>query len=54
MSNLHHLIGRTFGGLISHLDAGRGLIELRGFHPSASTSRVRRSDAIQYGRIRFE
>ena len=28
-----------------HLDAMRGLIELRGFHPSVSTSRVRRSDA---------
>ena len=29
----------------THLDAVRGLIELRGFHPSASTSGPRRSDA---------
>ena len=29
----------------THLDAVRGLIELRGFHPSVSTSRARRSDA---------
>ena len=29
----------------THLDAVRGLIELRGFHPSVSTSRTRRSDA---------
>ena len=29
----------------THLDAVRGLIELRGFHPSASTSGARRSDA---------
>ena len=28
----------------THLDAVRGLIELRGFHPSVSTSRTRRSD----------
>ena len=28
-----------------HLDVVRGLIELRGFHPDASTSGVRRSDA---------
>ena len=29
----------------THLDAVRGLIELRGFHSSASKSRARRSDA---------
>ena len=29
----------------THLDVVRGLIELRGFHPSASTSGARRSDA---------
>ena len=29
----------------THLDAVRGLIELRGFNPSASTSGARRSDA---------
>ena len=29
----------------THLDAVRELIELRGFHPSASTSGARRSDA---------
>ena len=29
----------------THLDAVRGFIELRGFHPSASTSGTRRSDA---------
>ena len=29
----------------THLDAVRGLIELRGFHPSASTTGARRSDA---------
>ena len=29
----------------THIDAVRGLIELRGFHPSASTSGARRSDA---------
>ena len=27
----------------THLDAVRGLIELKGFHPSVSTSRARRS-----------
>ena len=29
----------------THLDTVRGLIELRGFHPSASISGARRSDA---------
>ena len=29
----------------THLDAVRALIELRGFHPGASTSGTRRSDA---------
>ena len=29
----------------THLDAVRGLIELRGLHPSASTSGARQSDA---------
>ena len=29
----------------THLDSVRGLIELRGFHPSTSTSGARRSDA---------
>ena len=29
----------------THPDAERGLIELIGFHPSASTSGARRSDA---------
>ena len=29
----------------THLDAMRGLIELRGFQPSASTSGARQSDA---------
>ena len=29
----------------THLDAVTGLIELRGFHPSASTSGARRSEA---------
>ena len=32
----------------THLDAVRGLIELRGFNPSASTSRARRSDAATF------
>ena len=29
----------------THLDAVRGLIQLQGFHPSASTSGARQSDA---------
>ena len=29
----------------TYFDAVRGLIELRGFYPSASTSRARRNDA---------
>ena len=32
----------------THLDAVRGPIELRGFHPSASRSGVRRSDAATF------
>ena len=31
----------------THLDAVRGLIQLRGFHPSASTSGARRSDGLR-------
>ena len=32
----------------THLDAVRGLIELRGFYPNVSTSRARRSDAATF------
>ena len=38
MQHLQHPRNET------HLDAVRGLIKLRGFHPSASTSGARRSD----------
>ena len=35
----------------THLDVVRGLIELRGFHPSASTSGARRSDAATSDKV---
>ena len=42
---LYKKLQKTHTNSTTHLDAVRGLIQLRGFHPNASTSGARRSDA---------